>query len=285
MKNPTRRLVAGISSLAAVGTLGACGFGNASSSNDTVSEDCEPVHSGIETVQESTLTVASFDLEPYTKLAGTDLQGLEGDVLKKIAAMECLSLVAQTSSAAAAIPAVQSNRADITAASWYRTSARAEVVALSAPVFADQMALISESGVSDLQQIKDEGMSIGTVDGYLWVDDLREMMGDQLKLYGNTPNLYGDLKAGRVDVIVDGFGVGTVNGEGYEIVAAEPNDAVSASQNPGQTNFPMNQDNAELIEAVDADIATLREDGTLAELLKKYDMDPAAADPGAPDEL
>lgn len=283
--NRIRRIGLTAAAILTAVTLGACGIGTAGDSGSSVPDDCEPAHPDIETVKEGFLTVASFDLLPYTKVEGTDLQGLEGDVLKEVAKLECLELVAINSSATAAIPAVQSGRADITAADWYRTAARAEVVALSAPVFADQMAFISESGVSSIEQVQAEGLTVGTVDGYLWVEELRDLLGDDLKLYSSTPNVYGDLKAGRVDVVVDGFGPGAYNGEGFEVEKVEPNDAVAASVNPGQSNFPMRQGNTALIEAVNDDIEALREDGTLADLLEKYDLDPSAAEPGEPSEL
>jgi len=116
----------------------------------------------------------------------------------------------------------------------------------------------------------------------LWVDALREYLGDGLKTYANTTNLYGDLKAGRIDVVVDSVGAGNYNADGYEVEVAEPNPAVPVTEQPGQSNFPMNKDNPALIEAINEDIAALRESGKLAEILEANGMDPSAADPGEP---
>jgi polar amino acid transport system substrate-binding protein len=175
---------------------------------------------------------------------------------------------------------VQSGRADLTAADWYRTKDRAKVVALSNPVYADQMGLISEDGISDVADLK--GLTVGTVDGYLWVDALRDYLGDGLKTYANTPNLYGDLKAGRIDVVVDSVAAGQYNAEDHQVEVAEPSPDVPVTQSPGQSNFPMNRGNAALIAAVNEDIATLRQNGRLAEILEKHGMDASAADPGEP---
>jgi len=258
-------------------SMSACGIGTTETSQ--VAEDCEPAHE-LSTVKDGFLTVASFDVMPYAKVEGKNLTGVDGDIVNEIAKMECLQLSTINSTAAASIPLVQSGRADLTAADWYRTEARAEIVALSDPIYADQMGLISEQGISSVEDLK--GLTVGTVDGYLWVDALREYLGDGLKTYANTTNLYGDLKAGRIDVVVDSVGAGNYNAEGYEVEVAEPNPAVPVTEQPGQSNFPMNKDNTALIEAINEDIATLRESGKLAEILEANGMDPSAADPGEP---
>jgi len=258
-------------------SLTACGIGTAESNK--VAADCQPAHE-FNTVKDGYLTVASFDVLPYTKVEGKNLEGSDGDIVNEIATMECLQLNTLSSTAAASIPLVQSGRADLTAADWYRTTARAEIVALSDPIYADQMGLISKQGVSNVDDLK--GLKVGTVDGYLWVDALREFLGDGLKTYANTTNLYGDLKAGRIDVVVDSVGAGNYNAQGYQVEVAEPNPAVPVTQEPGQSNFPMNKDNPALIKAINEDIATLRQSGKLAEILEKNGMDPSAADPGEP---
>ncbi|TDO46387.1 polar amino acid transport system substrate-binding protein [Kribbella sp. VKM Ac-2527] len=261
----------------AAGSLTACGIGSAQTS--AVAEDCRPAHQ-FKTVEEGVLTVASFDVLPYTKVEGKNLTGTDGDIVNAIAKLECLKLNTISSTAAASIPMVQSGRADLTAADWYRTKARAKVVALSDPIYADQMALISKDGISKVEELK--GKKVGTVDGYLWVDALREYLGAGLKTYANTPNVYGDLKAGRIDVVVDSFAAGAYNAKDSQTKVAEASADVPVTQSPGQSNFPMAKENTDLIKAVNEDIATLRKSGELAKILEKNGMDPSAADPGEP---
>ncbi len=277
MKSHRTALAAAVATLSAL-TLSACNIGT-STSTDQVAAGCEPAHK-FKTVQDGVLTVASFDILPYTQVVGSDLKGADGDIVKEIAKLECLQLKAVNSTAAASIPMVQSGRADLTAADWYRTKDRSKVVALSAPVYADQMGLVSKDGVTTVEQL--EGLKVGTVDGYLWVDALRDYLGSGLKTYANTPNLYGDLKAGRIDVVVDSVAAGNYNAKGFKVEVAEPSDAVPVTQAPGQSNFPMSKKNPDLVKAVDEDIATLRENGTLAKILEKHGMDPSAAEPGEP---
>ncbi len=272
-----RPALATFAAAAAVMSLTACGIGTSDTS--TVAKGCKPAHE-FSTVKKGQLTVASFDLLPYTKVEGKNLTGADGDIVNAIAKLECLQLNTVSSTAAASIPLVQSGRADLTAADWYRTSARAKIVALSDPIYADQMGLISKKGTSKVEDLK--GLKVGTVDGYLWVDALREYLGGGLKTYANTTNLYGDLKAGRIDVVVDSVGAGNYNAKGYQVKVTEPNAAVPVTQQPGQSNFPMKKGNTALVKAVNEDIATLRENGELADILRENGMDPSAADPGDP---
>lgn len=263
----------------ALGATSLAGCGTGTAANSAVSKDCKPAHD-ITTVRHGQLTVASFDILPYDKVEGRNLSGIDGDILNEVAKLECLQMNTVNSTAAASIPTVQSGRADLTAGDWYRTAARSKVVTLSAPVYADQMGIISKDGISTVAGLK--GKTVGTVDGYLWVDALRSYLGDKLKTYANTTNLYGDLKAGRIDVVIDSVAAGQYNAPNFKVKAAEPDAAVPVTQQPGQSNFPMNPKNPDLAKAVDEDIATLRANGRLAEILKNHGMDASAAEPGAP---
>jgi polar amino acid transport system substrate-binding protein len=275
MKYVRRALVLATTTVA-LSSMTACGSNPKSSA---VTAGCKAAHT-LSTVKKGSLTVASFDVLPYTQVEGKNLTGADGDIVNAIAGMECLELNTISSTAAASIPMVQSGRADLTAADWYRTAARAKVVALSDPVYADQMGLISKKGISNVADLK--GLKVGTVDGYLWVDALRGYLGDNLKTYANTTNLYGDLKAGRIDVVVDSVAAGNYNAKGHTVKVAEANAAVPVTEHPGQSNFPMNKSNTSLITAVNEDIAALRASGKLAEILKKHGMDASAAEPGQP---
>jgi polar amino acid transport system substrate-binding protein len=50
----------------------------------------------------------------------------------------------------------------------------------------------------------------------------------------------------------------------------------------GQGTLPMFKGNEALHAAVDADIAALHADGTIAKILVKFGLDPSAAETGAP---
>lgn len=255
--------------------LAACG----GSDSGSVADDCQPAHE-FETISEGKLTVAAYDLPPFTRIDGDKLVGVDGLILEEIAAMECLEIEVTSMATAAIIPAVQAGRADVAAGDWYRTAERAEIVDLSDPIYTDQMALIG-AGVSTA--IPDlEGEKVGTVDGYLWVADMKAYMGESLSIYNSPLNMYQDLKAGRIDYAIDSFGSGVFNteGEDVEVVVADSFEEVAASTEGAQSSFPVPQGSEDLLTALNEDIAELRESGRLAEILVEHDLDESAAEPG-----
>ncbi len=270
-----RKTLACAAALAMASTMAACG----GSSDSTVSSDCKPAHD-FPTVKKGTLTVALYDLPPFAKLEGKTITGVDGDIINAIAKKECLTITAKPAATAAVIPMVQAGRADLAVADWYRTAERAEIVALSDPLYTDQMALISKSGVSDISELKDK--KVGTVDGYLWVGDMKKYLGSSMKVYSTTLNMNQDLKAGRIEVGIDSFGSGKFNNKDLEVKVAESNPEIRASQEGAQASFPIPQSNKKLLAAINDDIAELHKTGKMAKILVKNGLDASAADTGAP---
>jgi polar amino acid transport system substrate-binding protein len=227
-----------------------------------------------------------YPYPPYGFQQGNKLAGVDGDLISRIAAMECLSVKALPGAAAAMIPNVQSGRADTCIGDWYRTIPRSKIVLLSAPVYKDQMVLVSKNGsVSTVSQMK--GKKVGSVLGFLWDDDLKTMLGNDVKLYPTDQAAYDDLKAGRTQVVVDTPGAAlfefkTEHMSGYKFKVAPADPAVSATVHPGQATFPVNKSNPALHRAIDADIAKLRADGTIAKVLVAHGFPASAAEAGRP---
>jgi polar amino acid transport system substrate-binding protein len=259
--------------------LSACG-----GATGDVSADCKPAHD-FSAVRKGMLTVSTFDLPPFTKVKGTKLSGVDGDILKEIAKRECLTITVMPLDASAVIPAVDAGRADVAAGDWYRTAKRAEAVALSAPLYLDQMGIISSDKVNTVTGF--DGKTVGTVDGYLWVEDLQKYLGHGLVTYPSSTAMWQDLKAGRIDVAVDSYASAvyandSIGGGKYSVEVAQPDPAVAASKEPAQAGFPIPKDNKGLLKAIDADIEAMQEDGTIADILQKNGLDASAADTGKP---
>jgi polar amino acid transport system substrate-binding protein len=273
MKN---RKTAGFAALAVAATaLTGCG-GTASSAPNA---DCKPAHT-FPTVAQGKLSVVLYDLPPFSKLEGSKVTGVDGDIVNAIAGMECLTVSAKSVATAANIPTVQAGRADLSIAAWYRTASRAEIVNLTEPIYTDQMAIISRDGLDDAEQLK--GKAVGTVDGYLWVDDMKKLLGDSLKVYPTTLNMNQDLAAGRIDIGIDSYGSAQFNKKGdFKVTVIKPHDAIAASKEAAQIGIPVPKQNTELLAALNADLKTLREHGKLEEILKANGLDASAADTGA----
>lgn len=247
--------------------------------------ECTPAHQ-FTTVNAGYITVAATTYAPFSYLTDTGaLGGVDGDILYKIAAMECLKVKAALADGGAGIQYIMSHKADTTTGDWYRTAARARVVQLSAPLYVDQMAVYSKEGYNTIADLM--GKTVGSTEGNLWNSDLQKLLGDNLKMYPTSVNMQQDLTNGRIQVGVDGDSIGVVAQaqgalKGIVIKVVKPDQRVGASMEAGQATYPMTKQNTAMLSAFDADIAKLHADGTIAAILVKNGLSASAADTGAP---
>jgi polar amino acid transport system substrate-binding protein len=251
----------------------------------SMAQDCKPKHE-FTTVEKGYLTVAPGTYPPYSFVDPSgELQGIDGDIVKLIAEMECLKVKAIPVDPAAALQYVISGKAELTTGDWYRTEARARVTTLSAPLYLDQMAVYSRTGVDSVDGFMNE--EVGSTQGNLWIPDVKKLLGDKLKLYPVSVAALQDLEAGRINVVLDGYSVGVLAQKqgamkGIVIKVIKPDPRVGASMEAGQGTLPMYKGNAAFNAAADADIAELHANGTIAKILVKFGLDPSAAETGAP---
>jgi polar amino acid transport system substrate-binding protein len=266
--------IVGVFTMAFIGGLGL---------SDGAFGQCAPAHQ-LKTLVPGTLTVTTLMLPPYN-IPGNDgsMTGVEGDILKKIAGMECLKLDVKQVDPAAEIQYVVAGKADMSAGNWMATEARAKVLSLSAPLYLDAVGIYSKEGFTKFSQLS--GTNVGTVQGYNWVSALQAIYGDKLKLYPTPVALAQDLAAGRVDTAVDSPGAGLYaqkkgGYQGFKIRIADPDPRVPTSLTPAQMVFLYAKDNTALRDAIDADIAVLKKNGGIADALTAYGLDAKTADTG-----
>lgn len=247
---------------------------------DSVASDCKPAHD-FTTVKKGTLTVTGTDLPPFGVVTNKTISGVDGDIIKAIAAKECLTIKAVPNSAAATIPSVQAGRADIAMGDWTRTVARSEIVDMTDPVYIDQLAMVSKDGASSVADLK--GKRVGTINGYSWVDSLKALDGS-VKIYKSNVEMYADLKLGRLDIAIDSFGAAKVSTKGTDmkVEVGESDPAVPETQEGSQTGFPVGKSADDLLAAFNANIAEMKADGSIAKILAKNGLPESAGDTGAP---
>lgn len=252
-------------------------------------KDCTPRDATLKTISDGTLTVAQYDYVPFSMSdAPGKLTGLEGDVLTKFAAAECLSLQINKGDSAAMITSVATGRADTTLGSWYRTAERAKKVRLSAPVVTSPFSAVSTDEISTVDEL--EKAKVGVGHGLVGVDKLQNVLGSSLKLYQNDDAVFDDMKAGRIDATVMGFIAANQylkkhDMTGYHVTVLDADKRLPATVNPGQTNFPVNLDNQALGAAIDSYVQELRDSGELDKIAEKYGLDPKVMHPAAPNLL
>jgi len=213
------------------------------------------------------------------------LSGVDGEIIKRIAARECLEIKLTVVDPAAVIQSVIARRADVGIGDWYRTAERSKALGLSAPLYLDMMGIISSEGYSTISEL--EGKRIGTVQGYLWVDDLKKTFGDNLVLYPNPVAMAQDLASKRIALGVDSFAVGVASQQkgayqGQHIKVSAPDPRVRATLQPGQSGFPHTKANTALGVALNDNIQALHASGEMAEILGSFGLDKQAANVGTP---
>lgn len=241
---------------------------------------CKPNYE-FKTVHPNQVTVALTNTAPYSLEKDGQIAGIDGDLVKKFAADNCLTVSYKIYTYPGAIAAVQTRRADVALGGFYRTAARAKVVALSTPVYLDQLSVASKSGIDTVDGLM--GKKVGTVQGYLWVAEMEKIFKNNVSTYPTSLNLAQDLHAGRIDAALDGFGSTVVQNEGhdYKVELLKKDPRINATLLPTQTAFLLDKSNKPFVQAMDKSIERYRKDGLIAATLKAYKLDPSAANVGS----
>ena len=252
----------------------ALGFGLtgcSSASEASVDSDCTPKHEGIETVSEGKLTVGVIDIPPFSSYNSGDPEGIDIEIVNKIAKDECLELSYQPATYADAVQSISGNSIDIAVGTIDATEKRLKAVDFSASTYLDGMGIATKTGattVADLEKMD----KVGTIDGYLWVEDLKKILGDRLVTYPSSVELKADFDAGRLDADIDAYGVQVVQFKDADDVTValandNPDERVGAIVTAPEAAFPLTKGNTSLRDALSAGIEAQREDGTITKLL------------------
>lgn len=272
------RSVLGATTLAValLGSLTACG--GTDPATPSVAEDCTPAHDGLETIESGIVTVATYVSPPYSVLdrAGSDVGGVDGELIRRIAELECLEVQANPVAGAALIETISSGRADVGIGGIYFTQERADTLSLSDTLYRDGMALLSTDGDATLADL--DGKQVGVIQGYLWNEDLQNALGtENVTTYQDADTMLADLSAGRLQAGVltsaEAAFRAEQSGDEFQVEQFEATDEVAASTAPGEVVLASPQDATALTEAFDADIQQLIEDGTVADILTENGID------------
>lgn len=275
MKSSSRALFA--TTVAVSLLLSACGGG--SSSSDGASDagsDCTPAHPDLETIKEGTLTVSIYVTPPYTMEKDGSYSGVDTDIIRKVAELECLEVDLKAVAAAGLIQSIQSKRADTGLGGIYRTAERAEILELPATAYKDGMAILGTEELATLDAMQDK--KIGSIQGYLWTEDFQQALGsDNVTIYQASDGMVNDLQNGRIQGAVlttteAAFRVQQNPDAGLVAADFQAAPEIEASTQPGEVVFPVPKGNTALATAFSADIQALQADGTIEDILTSYNL-------------
>ena len=274
----TTLAVVGLGALGSLG-LSACSSGGGSS----VAADCTPAHADLRTVAKGSLTFGVIDAPPFTaNVTGGGAEGLDVDIVKELAKRECLDVRYVSTTIASGIPMIsQQKSVDLMGGALYAVAKRAQVVDFVGPLYYDKMSIASRTGVGTISGLESLG-SVGTVDGMMWIPQLKEVLGDKLRTYPSSVELSQDLLNGRLDAAIDSYATSVYyykSDQGITVTISEPDERVAVTTETPQTIFPISKDATGLRDALNEDAVAMRTDGTLKGILRGRNFDEALSVP------
>ncbi len=281
----TRRnfLKLGATGLAGAALLGVAGCGGGQAGQGA-SANCTPKYD-VKTLESGVLRVGAIQYPPYSTISRGEVGGIDGEIMTGFAKAACLDLEAQETTFAAAVSSVTTRRNDIAMGDLYRTKERAQEVALTDPVYLDQLGIVSKAGLDSIEAL--EGKKIATVQGYYFVEAVQKTFGDNVRLFPDNVKMYQDLFAGRSEVGLDSFPAAVEylksrNKAGeFKVKVPPPDPRIPATgEQAAQSAYAYDRSLEGLDEALNAYIKDIRESGELANILEKHGLPRSAADVG-----
>ncbi|MDT3439966.1 transporter substrate-binding domain-containing protein [Pseudofrankia sp. BMG5.37] len=276
------RLAALACGLATTVLISAC-----SSSGGSTSTGSSPAASNsLPTIKSGVLTVAIEPYAPYTEAKGDTMVGFDADIINAVAARLGLKVKVEVTDFAGMLAGVQAGRYDITVGGVAWTKKRQESGLFTDPPYYSPPAMAVRSGKT-YKNVQDlEGLNLGTVEGYVWVQAIQQVPGAKLHVYPDANGVLDDLAAGRIDVgFLDPLIILAAKKArpGMNVTTeylTPPSDADVAEHpaydyfRPYMTGFYLPKKASTLEKAISAQIRTMYSDGELTTLAKKYGADP-----------
>ena len=242
---------------------------------------------GLDTIEQGKLKVAVQSYAPYTTVRGNRIEGLDGDIIHAVADKLGLEVQPQLTDFNGMLGGVQSRRVDITVGGVAWSEERQKEGLFTDPPYYSPPAMGVHSGeqyatVDDLQ-----GLRLGTVTGYVWVDSIKAIPDAKLGAYPNANGVFDDLGSGRLDVgFLDPLLI--INqqkarpDQKIETQYLEPPTDAQVKEHPEyeffrpyMTSFYLPKQAPKLEAAISEEIRAMYESGEMAKLIEKYGGDPA----------
>jgi polar amino acid transport system substrate-binding protein len=249
----------------------------------------------LDTIDTGVLRVAAQSYMPYSAIKGSEIVGLDGEILQHVADRLGLKIEPQLTDFNGMLGSVQSHRVDITIGGVAWTKERQEQGLFTDPPYYSPPAMGVQSGkrYSTIEDLRDQ--RLGTVTGYVWVKSIQAVPGAKLGAYPNALGVFDDLASGRLDVgfldpllivyyqkqrpdqhVVTQY----LTPPSKEQVKEHPEYEFFA---PYQTSFYIPKEEPKLERAISAGIRAMYADGSMAKLIEKWGGDPEAFLKPSPD--
>ncbi len=275
---PLRNLALLIAALLALAVVAGCGGddddenGAADTEAADTGADGEEALPDFSTVEDGILTVGSdIPFPPFEFREGDELTGFDVDLMEEIASRLGLDEVRWVDTSFDTIfTQLAGGRFDAVASATTITEERSQIVSFTDPYYLAQQALtVNTAETPDLTSV--DGLGSGDVvavqqgtTGEIWArDNVPE--GVQIRSFPEAPDTYTALEAGNVTAVI--FDEPSALSEAQR---REDLEVVATLDTGERYGFPVNPENEELLEAMNAVLAEMIEDGTYGEIYSAY---------------
>jgi polar amino acid transport system substrate-binding protein len=202
------------------------------------------------------------------------IQGMMVDTVQAIGQAAGFNVIVQQTVFSALIPSLTSNKIDIISAAMLRTPQRAEVVDFSQPVYSygDGLIVKADDGkaYTSLDDLK--GEVVGAQMGTVYIDVLNKKGGfKEVRGYDTGVDMMRDIALGRIKA-----GLADQPIIAYQLSqGANNNVKLAAGYKPvavGDVCLVVRKGDAEMLARVNKGIAAIKADGTLAKIVKKWNL-------------
>lgn len=286
MKHPNMQRVGPKQALAALLVLVSLMVSTACSPDSNASSTSGSGAGDLSTIKSGTITVGITAYMPYVGNEGGKLTGLDGEIINTIAEELGYDVEVQVSDFAGMLTAVQTRRVDLGASAVFWKPDRAATGLFTDPPYYSPMALAVADGKTYEKAQDLEGLDMGTVTGYSWVESIQDTPGATLHTYPDANGVFNDLKADRIavgmlDPLVTSYTESQNPDLNFETQYIEPPTPEEVKEHPGwlyltpaMTGFYIAKESSDLEKAFSEKIREMYEDGSMEKLITKWGGDP-----------
>lgn len=203
------------------------------------------------------------------------IEGVMVDLVKAIAEASGFKVEVEGMQFSTLIASLTSSKIDLISAAMYITPVRKEVIDFSDPIYTyGEGLLVPASDKKDYTGLADlKGYTVGAQIGTAYVDALNKSgFFPEVKLYKTSPDILADVNTGRIQAAFADAPI-----MAYTLKQGQfPNVRLVKSYKPvitGSVGIGVRKSDGELLKKVNAGLAKVKADGTLAKILAKWGLD------------
>ncbi|MFP3154766.1 transporter substrate-binding domain-containing protein [Lachnospiraceae bacterium ZAX-1] len=196
--------------------------------------------------------------------------GIDIELLEAIAADQGFKYELKALGFDAAVAALESNQADAVIAGMSITDVRKEKYNFSEPYYDSGVVMAIKAGNNEIkgyEDLKDKKVAVKTgTEGETFANSVMEQYGFSVVSFAESPMMYEEVKTGNSVACFEDFpvmGYGISQGNGLAIVT-------DMEQGSSYGFAVMKDKNTELLEAFDAGLKNIKDNGTYQKIIDKY---------------